>query len=124
NGRDGSSDDDDDNLTPVDLSIEIVDARGASARVPLSAYGAVRRPLRTRVYRRGDWEARFASDSELRLQSYVIPLAVFRAVDAPAIREVRFVFDRATAGTVIIDDIGFGAPDPAFLRAQVSAAAR
>ena len=102
----------------MDLSIEVVDAAGTHARVPLSRYGAIRRPLETHVYRRQDWEERFASHAELVLQSYVIPLADFGGVDPAAIREVRFVFDRAVAGTVVIDDIGFATPDPAFLRAR------
>lgn len=111
---------DDDALPPVDLAIEVADATGATARVPLSAYGPVRRPLPIRVYRRGDWEDRFGSDSELVLQTYVIPLADFRGVDPRTLREVRFVFDIAPAGTVVIDDIGFARPKPAFLRARVA----
>ena len=54
------------------------------------------------------------------LQSYVIPLADFEGVDVGRLAEVRFVFDRAVAGTVVIDDIGLATPDPAFLRAPVS----
>ena len=104
----------------IDLTVEIVDASGASARVTLSDYGAVRRPLPIRVYRRGDWEERFASDSEVVLQTYVLPLADFSGVDPRSLREVRFVFDRATAGTVVIDDIGFGTPRAAFLRALIA----
>ena len=112
--------DDDDSLPPVDLTVEIVDASGATSRVALSEYGPVRRPLSIRVYRRDDWEDRFASDSEMVLQSYVIPLADFDGADPRTIREVRFVFDRATAGTVVIDDIGFGTPKPAFLQAPLA----
>lgn len=111
---------DDDELPPVDLTIEVADASGATARVALSAYGPVRRPLSIRVYRRGDWEERFASDSEMVLQTYVIPLADLQGVDVRTLREVRLVFDVAPAGTVIVDDIGFGRPDPAFLRAPLA----
>jgi len=50
----------------------------------------------------------------------VIPLADFRGVDPRTLREVRFVFDIAPAGTVVIDDIGFARPKPAFLRARVA----
>src|SRR5690606_5130356 len=114
--RDRARGSNDDELPAVDLTIEIVDASGASARVTLSDYGAVRRPLPIRVYRRGDWEERFASDSEMVLQTYVLPLADFRGVEPQSLREVRFVFDRAVAGTVVIDDIGFGTPRPAFLQ--------
>jgi dienelactone hydrolase len=106
---------------PIDLSIEIVDAAGMRASVPLSRYGAIRRPLETRVLRRGDLEAaRFPRLAETVLQSYSIPLADFVAaapgLDPSSVREVRFVFDRAPAGTVIIDDVGFSALAPLFLR--------
>ena len=108
--------------TAVDVTIELVDASGAAARVPLSAYGPVRRPLDIQVYRRrGRDKQRFASTHELVLQSYVIPFADFQrasgtpaAFDPSRVAKVRLVFDRAVKGTVVIDDIGVSAVDPAF----------
>ncbi|MGH7553729.1 MAG: hypothetical protein ACREMQ_11950, partial [Longimicrobiales bacterium] len=106
---------------PVDLSIEVVDASGVSAKVPLSRYGIVRRPLEAWILMRRDVErARFGSMSEIVLQTYSIPLQSFKA-EAPALnlarlKQVRFVFDRAVAGTVIVDDIGFAHTNPAFWR--------
>lgn len=97
---------------PVDLSVELVDAEGASARVQLGKYGAIRRPLETYILRRRDLErTRFPSLGETVLQTYTIPLADFRAatssLDLTRITAVRFVFDRAVAGTVLLDEIGF-----------------
>ncbi len=97
--------------TPFDLTVEAVDDAGTAARVPLSAYGPVRRPLDIFVMRRkGRDKAQFASTHEIVLQTYVIPLADFvRATPAfqPArLRTVRLVFDRTVAGTVIMSDIG------------------
>ncbi len=111
---------DDEELPPVDLSVELVDAAGVSARLPLSHYGVVRRPLETWILMRRDIErSRFGRQSEIVLQTYSIPLADFRraraSLDLGRIRAVRFVFDRAVAGTVIIDDIGFASLDPAFM---------
>jgi dienelactone hydrolase len=108
---------------PIDLSIEVIDAAGVRAKVPLSRYGAVRRPLETRVLRRGDREASsFGQLFEIVLQSYSIPLGDFTAaapaLDLARLAEVRLVFDRAPAGTVIVDEIGFSRPEPAFLRAR------
>jgi dienelactone hydrolase len=105
----------------IDLSIEVVDAAGVRATLPLSRYGAIRRPLETRVLRRADIErARIPRHFETVLQSFSIPLGDFRSaeptLDIASIRQVRFVFDRAPAGTVIIDDIGFSAMEPGFLR--------
>jgi len=122
-GRSARNDDDDDDAKPpVDLSIELVDAAGTSAKVRLGRYGVLRRPLEMHILRRRDLEEdRFASLSEIVLQTYSIPFADFlRAapgLDVARLREVRFVFDIAHAGTVLIDDIGFSAMDPAFTRA-------
>jgi dienelactone hydrolase len=103
---------------PVDLSIEVVDADGVSARVALSRYGAIRRPLALNVARRRDMESRWGARLETVLQSFTIPLEDFAAaspaLDLGRLREVRFVFDRAVAGTVIVDDIGFSAMRPGF----------
>jgi hypothetical protein len=62
---------------------------------------------------------RFARRSEIVLQTYSLPLADFTAaetaLDVRRLRTVRFLFDRAVAGTIIVDDIGFAALDPAYL---------
>jgi len=108
---------------PIDLSIEVRDAAGHAARVPLSRYGAIRRPLRMSILRRKDQERqRFNTLYELVLQSFSIPLGDFVAaapdLDPGRITEVAFVFDRAVAGTVIVDDIGFSHMNPAFFRTR------
>lgn len=109
---------------PIDLSIQVTDAEGVTAAAPLSDYGVVRRPLETWVLRRRDMDRqRFGSHEELVLQTYTIPLADFRKVaptlDLNRLHSVQFRFDRAVAGTVIVDEIGFSHMDPAFLRAMV-----
>jgi dienelactone hydrolase len=106
--------------TPMDLSVELVDAQGVKARVALSTYGAVRRPLETHVYRRADRdEQRFANEFEYVLQSYAIPVADFvRAeprFDGSRVTAVRWVFDRNPQGTVILDDVGFSRMDRGFI---------
>jgi hypothetical protein len=98
---------------PVDLSIELTDARGQSAKLPLSTYGVVRRPLEAWILRRRDLDkSRFGNHFELVLQTFALPLGDFRranpALDLGALASVRFVFDRADAGTVVVDRIGFG----------------
>jgi hypothetical protein len=85
---------------------------GVTATVPLSRYGAIRRPLEMSILRRKDREkAQIPRLYEMVLQSYSIPLTDLQAVapgfDVTRIGSVRFLFDRAPAGTVIIDDIGF-----------------
>ena len=104
--RDGDAD-----LPPIDLTVEVVDAGGTSARVPLSRYGAIRRPLEMSILRRRDLEPqRFPNQWELILQDYSIPMADL--VDAAPgfqperISEIHLVFDRATAGSVVVGEIG------------------
>ena len=119
-----SSGSDDDEKPPVDLSIEVEDAAGQTAKVTLSDYGAVRRPLETHVMRRTDQEAqRFQTNWELVLQTYSIPLGDFTAengtLDLSRLKVVRLVFDRAVSGEVAVDQIGFSKLDPGFLSARV-----
>jgi hypothetical protein len=115
--------DEDEELPPVDFSIVLTDAAGVSSALPVSNYGVVRRPLESWVLMRRDLErSRFARQSEIVLQTYSVPLADFRgaapALDVRRIRSIRFLFDRAVAGTIIVDDIGFAALDPAYLVAR------
>ena len=97
--------------TPVDLSIEVADAAGHAARLPLTRYGKPRRPLEIHLLRRADEEKqRFPTQFELVLQTYVLPLADFvqaaPGFDPTHLRSVRLVFDRLVAGTIVVDDIG------------------
>jgi dienelactone hydrolase len=106
--------------TPVDLTVELVDAAGATARVPLSRFGAVRRPLEITVYRRkGRDKTAFPNMHELVLQTYVMPFTEFvrtsGAFDASRVRTIRLVFDRTRVGQVVLDDVGFSTMDPAYL---------
>ena len=94
----------------MDLSVVVTDADGKSAGVRLSDYGPIRRPLETVVRRRNDAES-FDNQWELVLQSFSIPLADFveanPSFDPARLREIRLLFDRTEAGTVVVDDIGF-----------------
>ncbi|WP_420449103.1 alpha/beta hydrolase family protein [Candidatus Palauibacter sp.] len=100
----------DDEEEPVDLSVVLTDVDGESASVRLSDYGPIRRPLETAVRRRNDAES-FDNQWELVLQSFSIPLADLVEAnpdfDPARPREIRLLFDRAEAGTVVVDDIGF-----------------
>jgi dienelactone hydrolase len=111
---------DEKDTTTIALTVEVVDANNVTARLPLTRYGMPRRPLETHVLRRADREkTQFANTYELVLQTYVLPLADFVAASpqfAPdKLRSIRLVFDRSPAGTIILDDVGVSAIDPAFL---------
>jgi hypothetical protein len=106
--------------TPVDLTIEVTDASGHVARLPLSQFGKPRRPLEIHILRRADEERqRYPTTYELVLQTYVMPLADFVRVspqfDPTHLRSIRLVFDRLVAGTVVVDDIGVSSSTRAFV---------
>lgn len=114
---------------PVDLTVQVEDRAGERASVRLGEYGPVRRPLETHVMRRRDLEEqRFAEAWEQVLQTYSIPLGDFQSanpsLDLSELAVVRLVFDLATAGEVVVDQIGFSALDPAFLGARVEGSRR
>jgi hypothetical protein len=106
--------------TPMDLTVELVDASGGTARVALSQFGKPRRPLEITVYRRkGRDKSSFPNPYELVLQTYVMPVKEFTrsttGFDASHLRAIRLVFDKTRVGQVVVDDIGFSAIDPAYL---------
>ena len=108
---------------PIQMSIEAVDAKGTSVRLPLTRYGVVRRPLEVTVLKRkGQDKTSFASLAELIPQTYVIPLADFTAAapafDPSRLVAIRWVFDGTRAGTVVLTDVGLSNIDPLFLAAD------
>ncbi len=110
---------------PVDLSVEVVDATGASARLILGDYGPIRRPLEITIWRRTDQEREvFADRSELVLQTFDLPLRDFveanRELDPGSISAVRLVFDVAVSGEVLVDNIGFSRLGGGFWSARVN----
>ncbi|MGH7619542.1 MAG: hypothetical protein ACREPM_20200, partial [Gemmatimonadaceae bacterium] len=108
--------------TPVDLTVEVADAAGHVARLPLSKFGKPRRPLEIHILRRHDEEQqRYPTQYELVLQTYVMPLSDFiqasPAFDPNHLRSIRLVFDRLVAGTVVVDDVGISATAGPFVGA-------
>ncbi|MCH6547458.1 MAG: hypothetical protein IH798_03335 [Gemmatimonadetes bacterium] len=111
-GEDAAWDDEEDkdeDKQRIDLSVELEDAAGQVARVALSRYGPVRKPLEMRVRRRQPYQQNY----DLVLQSYSIRLMDFVSrnpqLHLETIRAVRFVFDLEPAGTVVVDNVGFSA---------------
>lgn len=95
---------------PMDFTIELEDAKGNTSRQPLSRYGPIRRPLEVRVHRRKDRDQlTFSTMFDIVMQTYVIRISDFSAAgfDTSRLKTIRFVFDRTSAGTVVIDDVGF-----------------
>ncbi len=101
-----------------------IDANGDTARVSLTDYGPLRRPLTIRVLRRRDLESqRFADPWGLVLQHFSILLSDFAeenvAFNPKTLLAVSLVFDRTEKGTVVVDDLGLAQLHPGFLTARV-----
>ncbi len=114
----------DEGKPPLELTVAAVDTDGDTARVSLTDYGPLRRPLTIRVLRRRDLEDdRFAHPWELILQHFSIPLSDFAAAnpafDPAGVREIALVFDRTPAGTIVVDDVGLARLHPGFTAARV-----
>jgi hypothetical protein len=94
-----------------DFTVELVDARGQTARLPLSTFGPVRMPVESYIYRRkGRDRTQFPTLAEPVMMTYHAPLEAFTKANAqfdPAsVSEVRLVFDRKRVGAVMLDDVG------------------
>ncbi len=115
-------------LTPVDFTVELVDANGHVARLPISRYGVARHPFDARIYRRAGRDAqRFTNIYELVAQTFVMPIADFveatPAFDPTQLATMRLLFDRTDAGTVVVEHVGLSTPaDPAFLASPARSA--
>ncbi len=92
---------------PIDLSVEVEDGEGRTARVPLGRFRPLQRQIEAQVAK-----AAWLSDqkpSELVFDAFELPLSAFReetpGLDLSRLRAVRFVFDRTEKGVVILDDL-------------------
>ncbi|HYG61908.1 MAG TPA: hypothetical protein VEL74_04965, partial [Thermoanaerobaculia bacterium] len=96
---------------PLDLTVELVAANGATARLPLSRFRPVPVPMPSRFTKLPEEDDLYGKAVEPILQTFELPLEAFaRATpgfDPAALRTVRLVFDRTPEGVVIVDDIGF-----------------
>jgi len=111
--EDEEEEDEDKPVTPLDLTIRLVDGRGEEAAIPLSEIMRLLPPLKTTYMRIDKLESRFSSASEATLQSIAVPLSRFTAVNSRftprSIRTIEFVFDQSEKGVILLDEIGFRA---------------
>jgi dienelactone hydrolase len=98
---------------PIDLTVELADDAGQTARLPLSRWGTpLARPAHS-LTKLGLFDHLVIKTSTMGpiLQTFELPLSAFVAANpafAPeSVREVRFLFDRTPAGSVVIDEVGF-----------------
>lgn len=94
---------------PIDLTIEVTDTTGASARVALSSYAFLQPQLESQILK-----AKFmnsTANSEVVYQTFEFPLAAFQGVDATKLRTIRWIFNRSEKGVVILDNVGLRTAD-------------
>lgn len=104
----------------IDPQIVLRTRDGGEVARRLSEWGDLAPPLPAAMYKEVGLASAFGIGPDLRspvervLQTWALPLADFTATDPafdPArIASVSFVFDRAQAGVVYLDEVGFGAP--------------
>lgn len=98
--------------TPLDFTIELVDAAGHVARLPVSRFRALPVPWKVRVTRVPDEKEQYGEPWEITLQTFELPLAAFAAAapgfDPATVASIRFVFEGPREGVIVLDDIGFG----------------
>ncbi|HUK13435.1 MAG TPA: hypothetical protein VLW17_09030 [Thermoanaerobaculaceae bacterium] len=104
------------NPKPIDFTVEVVDANGTAARLPLSRFRPLLPPLASRFTKLPDESDLYGKATEPVLQSFELPLADFAAAapgfDAASVRAICFVFDRTPRGVVVLGDIGFAGAEP------------
>jgi hypothetical protein len=101
----------DDTDDPIDLTVRLESDGGQSAQVALDPIGP---PIRIRISKLLWEEQALLKPFELILGTTEVPLADFAKVnprlDVRRLRGIAFQFDRSHAGSVYLDDIGFGRP--------------
>lgn len=106
--------------TPGPVVVELADAAGEVARLPLDRFGPLQPALPARLTKAA-WVADMpgykiatARPAERVGQTYDLPLADFVAANTafnPAqLAKIRFLFDATAAGQIVVDEVGFRRP--------------
>jgi dienelactone hydrolase len=95
---------------PIDLTIEMADVEGHTARLPLSHCSHLQPQIKTPYFKS---KLLHSEDlSEPIFQTYLFPLADFRTanadLDLSSTVKIRLVFDRTKSGVVLFDKAAFG----------------
>jgi hypothetical protein len=92
---------------PIDLTVEIEDAGGRTALLPLGRFRLLQPQIEAQVSKAA-WMSG-EKRSELVFDSFEMPLAAFReatpGLDPSRLRAVRFLFDRTEKGVIVLDDV-------------------
>lgn len=96
---------------PLKLSIELITVDGEKAILPLAHFMPVAPVIKSHFSKIKSESSIFGKDYEPTLQTYELPLAVFKqkfpAFEPGQLKVIRFVFDLGCEGVIILDNIGF-----------------
>jgi len=94
----------------LDFTVELVDAEGVSARLPLSHFRAIQPPLIARFSKLWSEEHVAGGGWEPVMQTFLLPLDAFTTqtpgLDPARLQTIRFLFDQSPEGRILLDDIG------------------
>ncbi len=95
----------------IDMTLELVDSDGHTARLPLSHYSPLPRAIPVTFSKWPLWDRmRFRSPVEPVLETFEFPLADFAKVAPPfdpaLLRQIRFLFDRTKSAVILLDQVG------------------
>ncbi len=102
----------DEKKKPVEFTIELKAADGATARLPLTI-----QPILKVQFTKWDYfdKTAYKSATEPVFQTFELPLAAFLKanpkLDLSRLNTIRLVFDRSESGVIAIDEIGFACPN-------------
>ncbi|HOG46664.1 MAG TPA: MFS transporter [Anaerolineae bacterium] len=98
---------------PIDFTLELIDAAGNSARLPLSRYAPLLRQVRADIAKLKALGTTNPS-AEPVFRDYAFPLSAFAEANpqfSPArLVALRFVFDRTPDGSLLLDNVGLRQP--------------
>jgi len=99
-------------VEPVDFTVELTDAGGKTAALPLSRFGALQPPLKARLLKSAFLnEKAYKKASEPVLETIELPLRDFTAsapgFDPAKLKTIRLRFDRGEKGSIVIGGIGY-----------------
>jgi hypothetical protein len=97
---------------PLDLTLELVDADGSSARLPLSYFSTLHPPLKVTFTKWPMLESMaYKKSAEPVLETFEFPLKAFREANPDfepgKLEKIIFLFDKGCEGVIYLDEIGF-----------------
>lgn len=94
-----------------ELDVELADAFGNTARIRLGEVRALPPLLKSRFTKLWNEDDVYGKDWEITFQTVEIPLDYFLSItpllDVRRLQSIRFLPDRAHAGVIVLDDVGF-----------------